>query len=117
MRGAKGQQEGPGVCELIKKPSHHVLHAVLDGLHGLSLVCVAWSVYERVGVCVHTAVFVSLRVSHHILILALDFVCSPALPLITVGYFVGLDVFWAAKTLCALGNYTGDPHFPLQVDL
>lgn len=48
--------------------------------------------------------FVCLSVSHHILIFAFDFVRSPGLPVITVGYFVRFDVLWAAKTLSTLGN-------------
>lgn len=62
-------------------------------------------------------VCVPVQVSHHILIFALDFVCSPGLPVITVGYFVRLDVLWAADTLCTLGNQARDPHSPLQVYL
>lgn len=53
---------------------------------------------------VYASVCVPMRIPHHILIFALDFVCSPGLPVITVGYFVRLDVLWAADTLCALGN-------------
>lgn len=49
-------------------------------------------------------VCVTRCVSHHIIIFALDFVGSPGFPVITVGYFVGLDVLWAADTLCTLGN-------------
>lgn len=66
---------------------------------------------------VYASVCVPMRIPHHILIFALDFVCSPGLPVITVGYFVRLDVLWAADTLCALGNQACDPHSPLQVYL
>lgn len=66
---------------------------------------------------VHACVCVPMCVSHHILIFSLDFVCSPGLPVITVGYFVRLDVLWAADTLCTLGNEACDPHSPLQVYL
>lgn len=53
---------------------------------------------------VYACVCVSTCSSHHILIFALDFVRSPGLPVITVGYFVRLDVLWAPDTLCTLGN-------------
>lgn len=65
-------------------------------------------------VCAPTCVCVC---THHILIFALDFVRSPGLPVITVGYFVRLDVLWAADTLCTLGNQSCDSHSPLQVYL
>lgn len=57
------------------------------------------------------------RSSHHILVFAPDFVRSPGLPVIAVGYFVRLDVLGAAKPLGSLGNQARDPHSPLEVDL
>lgn len=62
-------------------------------------------------------VFVCPCSSHHILVFAPDFVGSPGLPVIAVGYFVRLDVLGTAKTLGSLGNQAGDPHSPLEVDL
>lgn len=63
------------------------------------------------------SVVIDISSENHILIFALDFVRSPGLPVITEGYFVGLDVLRAADTLCTLGNQARDPHSPLQVNL
>lgn len=135
MEGGKGQQDGPGVCCLIKKPSHHVLHPALDWERSLQSLCVHgracvhgclcvtdWVAkgkkrWHYHGVCVPVFLFPCVRLTHHILIFALDFVCSPGLPIITVGYFVRFDILWTADSLCTLGDETCDPHSPLQVYL
>lgn len=114
-----GGGDGPGVCYLIKKPSYHVLHPVLDWAPGLR---VAW--WESVCVgelpCVFVSgggVFACRCASHHVLVSASDFVCFPGLPVIAVGHFVWLHVLGAAKTLGSLGDQAGNPHSPLEVDL